>query len=262
MFPVLLKIGAFKLRTYGVFAFLAFLVGLFIARARSEKYGVSKREMEDLVFYSVLGGLVGARIFYVLFFFDYFKGKPFWKVFAIWEGGIMFVGGLIFGIISGLIYSKIKNIDWKKAADAVAPALAIAHAVARIGCFGYGCCFGKPTSLPWGVKFPVSSPAWYHYVVELGMKQLPRVHPTELYHSLSNLLIGVFLLLLSKKQKFPGQIFFLYIILYGVTRSLLDTLRADVPYIGPLTGSQIVLIPAVIVALYLYWRNARAREGR
>ncbi len=241
MFPYI-RIGPITLRTYSLMALLALLTGYFVARALAKRKKVPVDIVENTILISVLGGIIGARIYYVLEYLDEFLTKPL-EIFAIWHGGIAWVGGLIGGTLAGYIYLRLRHPGLVfKVADVIMTALPLAHAVARIGCLGYGCCFGKPTSLPWGLTFPAGSPA--SCMFSNCLKPSPPVHPTQIYSMVGNLIIFALLLLNLKRGKREGENFFLYYILYGISRGTIDIFRADVPHPfgGPLSINQIILI--------------------
>ena len=241
MFPYI-RIGPITLRTYSLMAFLALLTGYFTSRSLARKEKLPVEIVENTVLIGVLGGIVGARIYYVLEYLDAFLKKPL-EVFAIWHGGIAWVGGLIGGTLAGYAYLKMKHPDLVfKIADVVMTALPLAHAVARIGCTGYGCCFGKPSNLPWAISFPAGSPA--SCMFSNCVAPSPPVHPTQIYSMIANLIIFAILFSHLKRRKRYGENFFLYFVLYAFFRGIIDIFRADVPHPfgGPFSINQIILI--------------------
>jgi len=228
--PVFFKLGSVTIYSYGIMLALAFGVGIYLARKRAVTVGINSQTIMDLGVYVLISSIIGARLLYVLSNLSYYKTHPLEVVFSRY--GFIFYGGLILAIIVGSWYIKRQNLSVWKTADVIAPSIAIGHAIGRIGCFLNGCCYGKPTTLPWGVMLPGSDPL-----------QLTRLHPTQLYSCASNLIIFCILTYLWKRRKFDGQIFLLYLILYAVARFTIEIYRGDNPYILlHLTLSQILSI--------------------
>ena len=163
-------------------------------------------------------GLIGGRLFYVVNFSKYFV-HDFWAVFRIWEGGLVSFGGLFGSLIGfGLWMRKHKELPWKKVLDWLAPAMALGHAIGRLGCFAAGCCHGLPTGVPWAVTF--SDPE------SIAPLYLP-LHPTQLYSAFLLTLLGGFLWLRTPAKKSDGSIFLTYLSLYSCGRFLIEFLRDE-----------------------------------
>jgi len=179
------------------------------------------------------------------------------------SGGV-FYGGLFGAVLAGYILMKRYRLPWWKTADACAPGIAIGNFFGRQGCFAAGCCWGKPTSLPWGVKFSELG----HEIT--GVPIDAHLHPTQLYESFSMLIVFGFLLWLHKRKRFSGQVILLYVLLYSIIRFLIefvrDDPRGDILGLTTLTGlstSQIISIivgVAALIVLVVRWRKAAA-EG-
>lgn len=217
MFPVLLRIGPISIFTYGFFIAIGFLTGIYFAVREARRLGEEPEMIMDLCFYLLVAAIIGSRLFYVAVNPKMFLDDPV-EIFKIWNGGLVFYGGFIGALITGIIYLKIKNIPVWKTADIMAPSVSLAHFFGRIGCFFAGCCYGKYCDLPWAVTF--SNPD------SLAPQGLP-LHPTQLYSALNNLAIFLLLFFFRKRKKFDGQIFWLYVLLYGITRSFIEIFRAD-----------------------------------
>ncbi len=230
MYPILFKIGNITLYTYGLFVGLGFLTAVWYAGRQARKNKIPPEIITDLFFVILLSSLAGARLFYVLLNFSMFK-PDLLSIFKIWKGGLVFYGGFVCALGAAVIFARIKNLPLWKTADIIAPAIALGHAVGRMGCFFAGCCYGRQCDLPWAVTF--------HNPDSLAPLNV-QLHPTQLYSVLSNLLIFLILLLLDKgimlkkgpgEQKvpghFPGMIFWVYIFLYGIFRSFLEMFRGD-----------------------------------
>ncbi|MDI6736390.1 MAG: prolipoprotein diacylglyceryl transferase [bacterium] len=218
MHPIFFKIGPITIYSYGVMLALAFSVGIYLARDRAIKVGIDSKVIMDLSVYILLSSIVGARLLYVLTNPDEYREQPLTAIFSRY--GFVFYGGLILAIIVGFWYLKRKKLPLWQIADVIAPSIPIGQAIGRIGCLLNGCCYGKPTTLPWGVKVPGSD--------HLGLTPL---HPTQIYSSVGDLIIFFILSYLWKKRKFEGQILLMYLVLYSILRFIIEMYRGDNPYI-------------------------------
>ncbi len=217
MFPVLISWRGLHLYTYGVLVALGVAAGFWLLRREAEKEGISPQRAADVAFWSVVAGLVGARLVFVLFHWSDYSSSPL-KALKFWEGGLVFYGGVIPGVLVALWLIRRWALPLWKSLDVAAPSLALGHAIGRLGCFSAGCCYGKPTDLPWGVVF--SDP---RSLAPLGVK----LHPTQLYSALGLFGILSLLLWLRRKGGFPGQVFFVYLGLYSAFRFLVEFVRGD-----------------------------------
>ncbi|MFZ5569214.1 MAG: prolipoprotein diacylglyceryl transferase [Thermodesulfobacteriota bacterium] len=254
MFPILIKIGPFTLYTYGLMIAIGILVAVMVARSEARRKSMDPDKIADLAFYLVIAGVVGARLFYVATNPRLFMADPL-EVFRIWNGGLVFYGAFITALIVCLVYLKKNRMPVWKVTDIFAPAVAIAHVFGRLGCFCAGCCYGKVCSLPWAVTF--SNPDTLARPIGVGL------HPTQLYDAINNLVIFSLLWLFRRRMKFDGQLFWIYILLYGVNRSVIETFRGDfrgefiwgVFSISQVIGSSLALL-AMIMLYRLYRRHA------
>jgi len=217
MHPILLKLGPLTIHTYGFFIALGFIVGISFAKKQGAKLGIDTEKLMDLCFYMLLVGLIGARLFYVAIEWDLYS-KDLLEIFKIWNGGLVYFGGFISAMIFCVWYLKKHSISFLKTIDLLAPSLAIAHSIGRLGCFSAGCCYGKATDLPWSVTFT--------HPDTLAVQNIA-IHPTQLYSSFMNLIIFVMLVILSRKNKTDGMISVAYLFLYGIGRSLVEIFRGD-----------------------------------
>lgn len=217
MHPILYKIGNISLYTYGLFVALGFLTALGIARLEARRVGENPAHILDLGFYMLIAAIVGARLFFLAVNPEVISESP-WAVFQIWRGGLVFYGGFIAALITAIVYLRKIKVPFFRVADIFAPGLAAGHAVGRIGCFFAGCCYGKSCDLPWAVVFkdPLS-------LAPLG----EHLHPTQLYSVIGNLLIFTFLWIFRKRTRYTGQLFWLYVLLYGLVRAFLEIFRGD-----------------------------------
>jgi phosphatidylglycerol:prolipoprotein diacylglycerol transferase len=181
-----------------------------------------------------------------------YAGKPWTEIFMIQRGGLVFYGGFFGAAIVTIFYARRKNIPLWKFADVLAPSIALGHAFGRIGCLMTGCCYGKQCSLPWVIHFPPG-----HATHSIGQEAIG-VHPTQIYESLLNIGLYVFLAWLYRRKKFDGQIFAMYLLCYAVVRSFVETFRADYKaadyfFHGALSPGQFTSIGVFVAGLILFW---------
>ncbi len=244
MHPILLKIGGITLHTYGFFVAMGFLGGILLARSEAKRLGVDPEKVMDLCFYILIAAIVGSRLFYVAVNYELFLSNPL-DVFKIWSGGLVFYGGFIAAFFTAFIYLRIHKMPVWTTADIAAPSLAIGHFLGRLGCFSAGCCFGRECDLPWAVTFT--------HPETLAPIGIP-IHPTQLYSSISNLIIFFFLWFFRKHTKFHGQLFWIYVLLYGITRSFIEVFRGDFrgnPVFELLSVSQTIGISMSVIAVIM-----------
>jgi len=217
MYPILFQLGSFHIYAYGFFIALGFIFGLMVAILKAQREGIPFGTIIDLFFYTVLSALIGSRILFALLNFDVYRQDPL-RIFKIWEGGLVFYGGLILAFMVALWYMKWHRLPIWKLADLISPLIALGLSFGRIGCFFAGCCYGKETSLPWGVVFKNPD--------SLARLNVP-LHPTQLYDAANGLAIFLFLTWMEKRKTFDGQIFWLFLFLYSITRFFIEILRGD-----------------------------------
>ena len=222
MHRTLLDLGLFQIHSYGFFLALSFGLGIWLAGRRAERRGIPAERITDVSLVIVLATVVGARGLYVAAHWDQFSDRI-WDVFRTWEGGLTMYGGAIPATILGMWYLRRAGVDVWKAADAIAPSLAIGLGFTRIGCFLSGCCFGKPTDLPWGCVFPEGSHA---ASVFPGVP----IHPAQLYASLGGFAIGALLLVLDRRRLPRGALFLLFLPIVVHILALFDGTVGDNRY--------------------------------
>ena len=233
MYPTLLKFGKIAIYTYGLFIATGFLVGIILARKEARRLNENPESMIDLCFYILIAAIVGSRLFYVATNPETFLSDPL-EIFRIWNGGLVFYGGFIAALLTAIVYLKNQNMDMWKAADMLTPSLSIGQFLGRLGCFFAGCCYGKTCDLPWAVTF--------NHPDSLAPLGVP-LHPSQLYHALGNLVIFCILWFLRRRKKFNGQLFWIYVLLYGVARGFLEIFRGDFrgqTVLGFLSISQVI----------------------
>ena len=259
MYPVLFRIGDFPINTYGVFLALAFLCAILVTVKLAERDGLPRQKIYDLSLWMLLASLVGSKIL-MLFTEPEYRQNP-WQLVSLdfLRSGGVFYGGLLGAVIVGYLLMRHYKLPWWKTADACAPGIALGNFFGRQGCFAAGCCWGEPTTLPWGVKFTELG----HQIT--GVPIDTHLHPTQLYESFSMLLVFFFLLWLHKHRKFSGQVILIYALLYSVIRFSIEFVRADprgdVFGLTSLTGlstSQLLSIAvgiAALIVLIIRWRR-------
>ncbi len=261
MHPELFRIGPLVINSYGIMLALAFLVGLWITIQLGKKRGLDPDTITNLAVVIMLSSIFGARLLYVLFHLNEFRGRwiytfvPIQPDGTIGLGGLILLGGVIAAFIAGTWYVHKKQLPFWKIADSVAPALAIGLFFGRIGCFLNGCCFGKACDLPWGVVFPENSPAGYVF------RGIP-VHPTQLYSSLYGLVIFLILIFWERRQPFDGFLFALFLILYGIARFTVDFFRyyeSQMFILAGLDFNQVVSLIMVLSGIGILYYRARAK---
>ncbi len=259
MYPKLFSIGNFVQHTYGVLVAVAFLAGLWVAMRLARREGLDSDRVFNLAVYVALAAFVGAKLLLVVTDWRYYSLNPgqLLSLQSLQAGGI-FYGGFLAAVIFAAWYTRRARLPFLKVADALAPGVALGHAVGRLGCFASGCCWGKPTSLPWGVTF-TDLYAHQTFGVPLGIP----LHPTQLYEAAAEALIFVFLLWYWKKKSFDGQILGLYLILYGAARFALEFVRDDPDrgflFGGRLSTSQFIALLLVVASAGLwYWKRQAA----
>ena len=241
MHPDLFSIGPLTLHTYGLFVALGFIAGILITIKLAKAAGIDSNSVLDMGFIIILSGLIGSRLVYLIIKLPDYITRPL-DIFKIWEGGLVFSGGLVAVIIVMLLYVKRHGYNIWTIGDLWAPAAAIGQSIGRIGCFCAGCCFGKPTDVPWAVTFTNTE--------TIATYNVP-IHPTQLYSSLSSLLIFGILLLIHSKKKFEGQVFLCFLILHQTTRLFLEQFRGDSRGVvtDGLTFTQLIAIVVIVSSI-------------
>lgn len=237
MIPVLVSWGPFHLYSYGLSVAVGVLLSVFLMQRYAARTGFpTAAEVQDLVFASLIWGFAGARLFYVGQNFSYYAAHPL-KIFAVWEGGLIFYGGALTGVFGFWVTLRKNKMPFWKSLDFIIPYLPLAHVFGRIGCFLNGCCYGKICDLPWAVRFP--------QVAE-------KVHPTQLYEALFDLGLFIFLVAKRKRVLFDGQIALLYFLLYGFGRYVVEFLREPTWLWMGLTFNQWLSVAIIVAATVLF----------
>ncbi|MGQ9488819.1 MAG: prolipoprotein diacylglyceryl transferase [Armatimonadota bacterium] len=248
MHPILFHIGSLEVRSYGVMIVLGFALAVWRAMRVAPRYGIDAEQILDLVLVTAASGILGARLVFVALDWHSFTEQPL-RILYFWEGGLSYHGALIGGVLAVAFLAQRKGIAFLHLADVLAPSVALAYAVGRIGCFLGGCCYGVPTDLPWACSF--QDPFNQHI-------HTPPSHPTQIYASLSNLLIFALLARMQKPPHPMGKVFWAYLVFYGVYRFVVEFWRigatSTVLALG-LSDAQWVSLVMVIIGV-MQWRKA------
>jgi phosphatidylglycerol---prolipoprotein diacylglyceryl transferase len=254
MRPVLFRLGGLTVYAYGFFLAMGIVAGALLAFVEARREGIPIERMIDLFFYSVISAVVGARLLFVIINFDSYRNNPL-HVFRVWEGGLVFYGGLVLAAGVSIGYMRRRRLAVWKMADLFAPSVALGLFFGRVGCFFAGCCYGKETTLPWAVTF--TDPA------SLALRNLP-LHPTQLYDAGNGLAIFFFLIWLKRRKTFDGEVFWLFLSLYSVTRFFIEIMRGDPRgflWDGFLSTSQFVGTVLAIVSLFMLFYLGKREAG-
>jgi len=251
VYPILVRIGPLEIRTWGLFVMLGFIAGAYWAAREARRSGQSPSFIYDLTFYIILASIIGSRIFFVIEKWgEIFSRNPL-KALAVWEGGLIFFGGVILAIPTAIYFIRKKGLNTWKVGDWIAPGFALGIAIGRIGCFFNGCCFGKPTDLPWGVIFSPESAAGAQF------PGIP-IHPTQLYESIGELIVFFVLLYLRGKKHREGFLLLTFAVLGSLVRFIDDFFRYYEPgayVLGPLTFNQLISVAIALTAVFLMARR-------
>src|SRR5476651_458127 len=248
MHPILFNIGAWPVYSYGVLLAAAYLAGLQLAVMRARRAGLDGARVMDLGIYLIIAALVGAKLMLIAVDFNYFRSQP-RELFSLVRAGGVFYGGLLAAFFVALWLIRRYQLPLWTTGDLIAPGIALGHIVGRFGCLLAGCCYGKPTTLPWGITFKDPFAA-----ANVGTPLGVPLHPTQLYEAGAELLIlGVLLWTEKKGRSFAGRTFWLYMLLYAISRFIIEFFRGDERgNVGMFSTSQfisIVLAPLAIVML-------------
>lgn len=242
MHPILFEIGPLQIRFYGLMYAIGIICALYIIRREvaRKQMSLTDDDIINFVIFSVIGGILGARAYYVIFNWENYR-PDLWEVFKVWHGGLAIHGGLIGGILAGWWFINTHGLPFWKMADIAAPPLILAQAFGRFGNFMNGDAHGVPTTMPWGIIFPPTS---------IAGREFPGqpLHPTMLYELISNVCIFLMLWNIRKSSRKDGFLFCLYLIFYSVGRFIVSFFRADDLMLGPLRMPHIVSLVVILGA--------------
>ena len=253
MHPILFQIGDWPVYSYGVLLAVAYLVALQLAVVRARRRGLDGTKVMDLGIYLIIAALVGAKLMLVVVDFDYFRSQPRELLSLVRAGGV-FYGGLLAALGVAILLVRRYQLRIWATADLFAPGIALGHVVGRLGCLLAGCCYGTPTTMPWAITF-TNPLAASNVGTPLGIP----LHPTQLYDAGAELVI-LFLLLVTERRgkQFEGRTFWLYMLLYGISRFIVEFYRGDDRgMIMGVSTSQFVSLLVVPLALFMLARLRR-----
>lgn len=249
MHPILFQMGPITVRYYGLMYVIAIALGFFLLtrEARRKELGLSTDNLLDLLLWTVPAAIIGARLYYVFFHWDYYGTRPL-DIFKLWQGGLAIHGGVLAGILVVYLFARLRKVRFWALTDALAPSLILGQAIGRIGNFTNGDAFGLPTTLPWGLRFPAESPAGMAFPGQA-------THPSMIYEMILNLAIFAFLWGIRKKGFRDGFSTAMYFILYALARSIVSFTRADSLWLGPMRAAHAISLVFVIVFGVMIWRR-------
>lgn len=227
---------------YGILLAIGMLSATFIALKESKRLNIKEDDILNLAMITIPCGIIGARAYYVIFNWSFYS-QNLSEILNFRGGGLAIHGGLLAGILSGFIYTKIKKLNFFKVADCMVLGLPLAQAIGRWGNYLNKEAHGGPTDLPWGILID-------------GQK----VHPTFLYESIWNVGVFIFLLIFRKKQKYEGQILINYVILYSIGRFFIEGLRTDSLMLGPLKMAQVISLVFIVSGIILNYVLSRKNK--
>jgi len=275
MFPVIYDFGVIKLfgfqfhfaiYSFGLMLVIAFYSCYYLLNHDLKRTGYDSKLASDIVFWAALGGILGSKIYYLLENLELVIDDPFGMIFS--GSGLVFLGGLLGGLIAVTILLHKHKLPWLVFSDFVAPLLILGSSIGRVGCFLVGDDYGLPTKLPWGVSFeqglpPTTTQSFQIYYPWIDISEFSpgilRVHPTQIYETI--LAFGIFLFLWKKRKNItsPGKLFYIYLILYGFQRFMIEFIRTNPKYLLSIfSGAQIISLMMVIIGIYFYYNPIKS----
>jgi phosphatidylglycerol:prolipoprotein diacylglycerol transferase len=260
MYPRLFELGPITVYTYGVLLAAAYLLGLKLAMVRAQARGLDANRVLDLGIYIIISALVGAKLLLLVTDFRTFSANP-RELLTLARSGGVFYGGLIVAVGVALWYIRRIGLPLWTTCDVFAPGIALGHVVGRFGCFFAGCCYGRPTTLPWGITFTDPFAA-----ANVGTPLGVALHPTQLYEAGAELAILIVLLATERKGRgFAGRTFWTYLLLYAVSRFIIEFYRGDDRgTVGMFSTSQFIslLLAPLAIGMLVYLSRVVAPEPK
>jgi phosphatidylglycerol:prolipoprotein diacylglycerol transferase len=259
--PVSVKGMYVPIFSYDFFASLALGLGVLLVVIRAKQRDFEQDTMLSALIFGLIFIIIGARLLFVFTYWSYYKVYPD-EILKIWYGGLDLYGGYIGGLLFFIVYLYLKHLSLWRFGDILSPSLALGLSIWRIGCFMGGCCFGKPTTLPLGIQFPKGSIAYYQQIEQLLLQphapsSLP-VQPTELYEVFGGIVLFIMILLLEKRKRYDGQLFWSFTIGYAVLRFIDEFARGDFgrdwiwkPYLSLPQGMSILFIIIALTMMHV-----------
>jgi phosphatidylglycerol:prolipoprotein diacylglycerol transferase len=257
VYPELFSIGPVTIYSYGVLLAASYLLGLWLAMRRAKRWGLDPNRVLDLGIYIIIAALVGAKLLLLVVDFDQFTRSTA-DLLSLARSGGVFYGGLILAVVVGFWYVWRHRLPFWTTCDVFAPGIALGHVTGRLGCMAAGCCYGRPTDVPWAVIF-TNPLAAANVGTPLGIP----LHPTQLYEAGAELLILVLLLATERRgRRFAGRTFWAYMFLYAVSRFIVEIYRGDPrgEILGVSTSQFISIILAPLSVVMLVWLSRQPPE--
>ncbi len=257
MYPELFSIGPITIYSYGVLLAASYLLGLWLAMRRAKRWGLDPTRVLDLGIYIIIAALIGAKLLLLVVDFEQFSSSP-QDLLSLARSGGVFYGGLILAVIVAFWYISRHQLPFWTTCDVFAPGIALGHVTGRLGCLAAGCCYGKPTDVPWAIVF-TNPLAAANVGTPLGIP----LHPTQIYEAGAELLILVLLLATERRGRpFPGRTFWLYMLLYAISRYIVEIYRGDPrgEFFGVSTSQFISLVLAPLSIVMLVWLSRSSPE--
>jgi phosphatidylglycerol---prolipoprotein diacylglyceryl transferase len=263
MYPVLFRIGDFAITSFGLMMFFSFIGGAWCVSRMLRFYGLDPELIWDMLAGIAVGGIVGAKLYYIALHFDAFRADPFGELTN--RGGLVWYGGLIGGVLAYYIQIKRRKLPMAVMYDACAPSLMLSIAIGRMGCFLVGDDYGKYTDGPFGIAFPKGTPVSTagqlralgdSIPASIPNEQVVPVHPTQLYEIAIVLPLFWLLWKLRNRGLRPGQLFAVFMVVYAIERFIIEFVRAKGDrYALGLSTSQFMSVGLVIAGIYLWHRQ-------
>jgi phosphatidylglycerol:prolipoprotein diacylglycerol transferase len=264
MHPTLLRLFGLEFHAYPAMLAIAFLTCTLMAVRDLQRRDPPVYGSPNGGLWAFIGALVGAKAYWIL---QYSEPRYLWQAVFVWEGGLVFYGGLIGGVLGLLAYVRVAKLPPLTIADASAPYLALGEAITRIGCFLNGCCWGRPSSIWWAIRFPRHSHPFEQQVADKliassASESLP-VHPTQLYMVFGLLAVFVVLRIVGRNGGFAGRTTVLYVLLFGILRFTVESFRGDsARSMAGMTVSQGISLGMVIAAVTVLAAIAAVRRRK
>ena len=257
MHPILFELGPITIYTYGVLLAAAYLLGLWMAARRARHAGLDSNKVLDLGIWVIIAALVGAKALLFVVDFQHFTSS--WQEFTtLLRSGGVFYGGLIAAVVVCIHQLRKHKLPLWTSGDLFAPGIALGYMVGRLGCLAAGCCYGKPADVPWAITF--TDPAAN---LNVGTPLNVPLHPTQLYESAAGLVILLLLLAIERRGRaFPGRTFWLFVLLYSVSRFVIEFYRGDDRgfVMNMLSTSQFISVILGPLSIVMLWYLSRPSQ--
>ena len=264
--PKGITIGGFTIAFYGIIIALGMVSGLLLARWQAKRTGQDPEVYMDFAIWGIIFAIIGARLYYVAFSWDMYKDNL-WQIFNTRGGGMAIYGGVIAAVITAIVYCRKKHYKFALFADTAVPGLILGQIIGRYGNFMNREAFGEYTDSLFAMRLKVAdvtssniTTTMQQHIITENETRYIQVHPTFLYESLWNVVVLIVMLVYTKRKKFDGEIFLIYLIGYGIGRTWIEGLRTDQLLIGS-TGIAVSQVLSAVLALggITYWIYRRVR---